>query len=79
MFRVRLLLDDPALEPTIARSHKLMLMANFWKNMELEKRILYEGSSGNGVTTEQTKKVLDKITTMKRLMVIVRYTMRLLC
>lgn len=65
LLRVRLIRDDPALEPTIASSTKLRLNDKLRENMALAKRTLYDGDFGNGATNEQAQTVLDFVATMK--------------
>lgn len=66
LFRVRRFRDSPSLQPFIALSTKLKLLAKLPDTMTLSKRLLYDCDTGGGALTSLPEKVLDTVATMKR-------------
>lgn len=66
MFCVRMCQDDPTLEHPLEPSQKLRLIGKLSENMDLAKRLLFDGNTGNGAVIKQEQNVLDVVATMKR-------------
>lgn len=65
LFRVRVYRENPLVEPLIAPSPKLRLLAKLGDNMVLPKCFLYDDDTRDSALTIQAQKVLDTVAMMK--------------